>query len=222
MLISLRAAVAARPGCRALAAGIRPGFGTHIFAVRDVRKDAEAVECYTRNLKEICETLALAPRDIRLLGTRGTHFGVRDTHFFLNFPPLSAVVMHDRALIVSEVEDEPAAVLLGLRVNEVKGRPSIFAGSMDQSMDPSMDQLSPWEHSVLDAALRETLQHKQDRFARLSMLIRQDLRHKVVGQAWLPSFNREMRLYRLLNLSHSLATLAVEVNRLHACSERCL
>ena len=71
-------------------------------------------------------------------------------------------------------------------------------------------------------ALRETLQHKQDRFARLSMLIRQDLRHKVVGQAWLPSFNREMRLYRLLNLSHSLATLAVEVNRLHACSERCL
>ena len=48
MLISLRAAVAARPGCRALAAGIRPGFGTHIFAVRDVRKDAEAVECYAQ------------------------------------------------------------------------------------------------------------------------------------------------------------------------------
>merc|ERR1712232_424520 len=99
---------------------------------------------------------------------------------------------------------------------------------MGESSANNDDNDLPFEHIVLEAALRESTTHKQDRFARLRALIDGALWARAsrnntslkFGHLFRPPEEvqgREHALYRLLVLSNGLQNLEVDVRRAESC-----
>merc|ERR1712046_50502 len=109
--------------------------------------------------RELMAYCGVAPRDLRLFVMKGAHFGVRSDYFVFRFPPFTGCVWSKSALILAG-DSEPAATLL---INCIQAELKAI-----ETMQSNVEH--PFELRVLELALRESVVHKQDRFARLSLL----------------------------------------------------
>lgn len=136
---------------------------------------------------------------------------MRERYFLVRFPPFTASVRHDSALLIAESEAEAAAEALQLRL--ARSSESAIAA-------PDSDTAAlTFEHRVLESVLHEDTLHKRDRYERLSALIHTTTAPPPAtvdgGIASVHGFfnQREAALYRLLTLSKSLTALALDVKR---------
>lgn len=150
------------------------------------------------------EGLSISPRDGRLLLTSAAHVAVRENYFLFRFPPFAGVVRHDRVMLLAD--DSPLAA------KALQQRLASLCGLVSAER--------PFEHLVLESVLREDTLHKQDRFARLSQLVRATIasasgtgESALLSSSWLLDTQREAALYRLMTLSKSLGALALDVKR---------
>ena len=227
-MIQGRVAPRARPAiklaCRTIA--------TRTYSLREVSATAD-----TRNLeigpRELVDAHSLVPRDLRLLSRRSWTLAARENHFIFRFPPLTGCVSHDRVLLIAD-DSAPATKALERRILEQVAttqqqlRRQEQQASVHRSLAPSAalgrpvpPPPAPFEHMVLEAALSESTMHKQDRYARLSLLTRAALDDNAQQDGdtiWsrLFSSRREAALYRLLTLNDSLSSLEVDVKRAHS------
>eukprot|EP00440_Ansanella_granifera_P030310 gb/GFBE01032931.1/.p1 GENE.gb/GFBE01032931.1/~~gb/GFBE01032931.1/.p1 ORF type:complete len:494 (+),score=106.57 gb/GFBE01032931.1/:1-1482(+) len=167
--------------------------------------------------RELMSCFGLVPRDLRLLATRGANLSIRPEYFMFRLPPFAGCVWSEQVLILSEDSGRAAELLKNCLLEDMR----------------SSKHEQPFEFMVLEMALRESLIHKQDRFARLSVLIASSLRLRTatsgsnlaVRDFLVPPDSRATRehaLYRLLMLSNSLSALEVDVRRQYTCLDQLL
>ena len=171
---------------------------------------------------------ALLPRDMRLLSTRGANVAVRDSYFLFRFPPISGCVTSERAILIADaggLANDPG--MLGTAIHRSDGLARLATDLLQRSLRMGLGRVSaPFEHVVLEAALREDVGRKQEKFARLSQLIERsaalrDQSAGAVGRSFgLLSFGadkiaqaREEAMYTLLTLADELASLQVTRRR---------
>ena len=133
---------------------------------RRVSRDLR-VEDWHGSSKEVAKSIGLMPRDLRLLATRGANLAARQKYFIFRFPPFTGVVTSEHAPLIPD-NGRADAGGAGYTRNLVRLATDVLERSVLEGRGGGYQASVPFEHRVLEAALREDTVRKQERFARLS------------------------------------------------------
>ena len=132
---------------------------TRPLQVRQVAADG-ATTSFATSPSELVASHGLLPRDLRLLSTRGANIAVRPGYFLFRLPPFTGCVQNERALLLFATSPSEGGGIAA----------EVLQATISSQLSVGSD--APFELLVLEAALREDLISKQERFTRLSTLIR--------------------------------------------------